>query len=87
MIGEYLGNRSNVTILEAFLKTFDFSETRIDEALRHYLETFRLPGEAPIISHLLEHFAEHWHVSGLSSSVEMRDVEVSVPPFAKFRVL
>ncbi|KAJ3644551.1 hypothetical protein Zmor_022276 [Zophobas morio] len=63
MIGEYLGNRSNVTILEAFLKTFDFSETRIDEALRHYLETFRLPGEAPIISHLLEHFAEHWHKS------------------------
>ncbi|XP_044272751.1 Golgi-specific brefeldin A-resistance guanine nucleotide exchange factor 1 [Tribolium madens] len=63
MIGEYLGNRSNVTILDAFLKTFDFTNTRIDEALRHYLETFRLPGEAPIISHLMEHFAEHWHKS------------------------
>jgi brefeldin A-resistance guanine nucleotide exchange factor 1 len=63
MIGEYLGNRSNVTILDAFLKTFDFTDTRIDEALRCYLETFRLPGEAPIISHLMEHFAEHWHKS------------------------
>ncbi|RZC32907.1 Sec7 domain containing protein [Asbolus verrucosus] len=63
MIGEYLGNRSNVTILDAFLKTFDFADMRIDEALRHYLETFRLPGEAPIISHLMEHFAEHWHKS------------------------
>lgn len=62
MIGEYLGNRSNVAILDAFLKTFDFTDMRIDEALRNYLETFRLPGEAPIISHLMEHFAEHWHV-------------------------
>lgn len=63
MIGEYLGNRSNVAILDAFLKTFEFTDMRIDEALRHYLESFRLPGEAPIISHLMEHFAEHWHVS------------------------
>jgi brefeldin A-resistance guanine nucleotide exchange factor 1 len=69
MIGEYLGNRSNVTILDAFLKTFDFTDTRIDEALRCYLETFRLPGEAPIISHLMEHFAEHWHVSGLHRKI------------------
>lgn len=36
---------------------------RVDEALRLYLETFRLPGEAPLISLLLEHFADHWHVS------------------------
>ena len=28
-----------------------------------YLETFRLPGEAPVISYILEHFADHWHVS------------------------
>ena len=28
-----------------------------------YLESFRLPGEAPVISYILEHFAEHWHVS------------------------
>ena len=28
-----------------------------------YLESFRLPGEAPVISYLLEHFADHWHVS------------------------
>lgn len=69
MIGEYLGNRSNVGILEAFLKTFDFCETRIDEALRLYLESFRLPGEAPIISHLLEHFAEHWHVRGKQEKI------------------
>jgi len=33
---------------------------RIDEALRIYLSEFRLPGEAPLISSLLEHFASHW---------------------------
>ena len=46
-------------------RSFNFDETRIDEALRMYLESFRLPGEAPIISYLMEHFADHWHVSTL----------------------
>ena len=46
-------------------RSFNFDETRIDEALRMYLETFRLPGESPVISYLLEHFADHWHVSPL----------------------
>ncbi|XP_059472257.1 Golgi-specific brefeldin A-resistance guanine nucleotide exchange factor 1 isoform X2 [Neocloeon triangulifer] len=61
MIGEYISNRKNLKVLEAFVKSFDFVELRIDEALRLYLETFRLPGEAPLISLVLEHFADHWH--------------------------
>lgn len=63
MIGEYISSRNNLQVLEVFVKSFDFTEMRIDEALRLYLETFRLPGEAPLISLLMEHFAEHWHVS------------------------
>lgn len=63
MIGEYVSNRNNLNILDAFVKTFEFVDVRIDEALRAFLETFRLPGEAPTISLILEHFAEHWHVS------------------------
>ncbi|XP_067141452.1 Golgi-specific brefeldin A-resistance guanine nucleotide exchange factor 1 [Centruroides vittatus] len=63
MIGEYLSNRKNLKVLEAFVRSFTFEDLRIDEALRQYLETFRLPGEAPLISLLLEHFAEHWHKS------------------------
>ncbi|CAG9864708.1 unnamed protein product [Phyllotreta striolata] len=63
MIGEYISNRGNLKILEAFVSTFDFTGIRIDEALRAFLETFRLPGEAPTISLILEHFAEHWHKS------------------------
>lgn len=62
-LGEYISNRNNLNILEAFVKTFNFEGVRIDEALRSFLETFRLPGEAPTISLILEQFAEHWHVS------------------------
>ncbi|KAJ9591988.1 hypothetical protein L9F63_001500, partial [Diploptera punctata] len=61
MIGEFISNRNNLTVLDAFVKSFDFTDTRIDEALRQYLETFRLPGESPLISLIMEHFAEHWH--------------------------
>ena len=35
---------------------------RVDEALRIYLSEFRLPGEAPLISALLENFAARWRV-------------------------
>lgn len=63
MIGEYVGSKKNQVVLEAFVKSFNFEDMRIDEALRLYLETFRLPGEAPVISWIMEHFAEHWHKS------------------------
>lgn len=65
MIGEYISKKKNVEskILETFVKSFNFANMRIDLALRQYLETFRLPGEAPLIFLVMEHFAEHWHVS------------------------
>lgn len=44
-------------------RSFNFEDLRVDEALRQYLEAFRLPGEAPVISYLIEHFSDHWHVS------------------------
>lgn len=64
-IGEYVSKRKSVEskILEHFVKSFDFTNLRIDAALRIYLETFRLPGEAPLISLVMEHFSDHWHVS------------------------
>lgn len=63
IIGEYLSNRKNIYILEEFVKSFNFSTMRIDEALRIFLETFRLPGEAPLISIVMENFAKHWRDS------------------------
>ena len=43
--------------------SFHFNDMRIDEALRTFLETFRLPGEAPVIQHILEVFSEGYFVS------------------------
>merc|ERR1719334_397681 len=61
MIGEYISNKKNLDIFKAFVKSFDFTGLRIDEALRDFLSTFRLPGEAPVISMIMEIFGEHWH--------------------------
>ncbi|XP_050390841.2 Golgi-specific brefeldin A-resistance guanine nucleotide exchange factor 1 isoform X2 [Patella vulgata] len=63
MIGEYICNRKNAAVLKAYVKSFNFEDLRVDESLRQYLEAFRLPGEAPVISYLMEHFAEHWSLS------------------------
>lgn len=40
---------------------FDFAGLRLDEALRQLLETFRLPGESPVIEFLMEHFSGYWY--------------------------
>ncbi|KAJ6661793.1 hypothetical protein lerEdw1_013315, partial [Lerista edwardsae] len=63
MIGEFVSDRKNVDLLESFVGTFVFQGLRLDEALRLYLEAFRLPGEAPVIHRLLEVFTEHWRKS------------------------
>ncbi|XP_026566755.1 Golgi-specific brefeldin A-resistance guanine nucleotide exchange factor 1 isoform X1 [Pseudonaja textilis] len=63
MIGEFVSDRKNVDLLDSFVRTFHFQGLRLDEALRLYLEAFRLPGEAPVIHRLLEAFTEHWHIS------------------------
>lgn len=63
MLGEYLSHKNNPIILNAFIDTFNLRGTRLDEALRLYLETFRLPGEAPLVSNLLEPFAVSWHIN------------------------
>ncbi|KAL0821482.1 hypothetical protein ABMA28_004950 [Loxostege sticticalis] len=70
MIGEYICKRSSrgeddceggSSVLGAFADSFDYTGLRIDQALRLYLETFRLPGEAPLIFLVMEKFAERWH--------------------------
>uniref|UniRef100_A0A8C9U5D5 Golgi-specific brefeldin A-resistance guanine nucleotide exchange factor 1 n=1 Tax=Scleropages formosus TaxID=113540 RepID=A0A8C9U5D5_SCLFO len=61
MIGEFVSDRKNMELLDSFVNTFTFQGLRIDEALRLYLEAFRLPGEAPVIQRLLETFTNNWH--------------------------
>uniref|UniRef100_A0A915DUN0 SEC7 domain-containing protein n=1 Tax=Ditylenchus dipsaci TaxID=166011 RepID=A0A915DUN0_9BILA len=62
-IAEYICNRKNPEVLKAFVQCFQFDNTRIDEALRRFLESFRLPGESAEISKIMQHFSEHWHKS------------------------
>ena len=47
-----------------FFRSFDFRNLKIHEALRIFLETFRLPGEAQIIERIMICFSQHWIVSG-----------------------
>ncbi|XP_061083550.1 Golgi-specific brefeldin A-resistance guanine nucleotide exchange factor 1 isoform X3 [Conger conger] len=61
MIGEIVSDRKHMELLDSFVNTFAFQGLRIDEALRLYLEAFRLPGEAPVIQRLLETFTDNWH--------------------------
>jgi brefeldin A-resistance guanine nucleotide exchange factor 1 len=63
VMGDYLSHRKNLGTLDEFVRSFDFAHMRIDESLRLFLETFRLPGEAPLISNVMEHFARHWRAS------------------------
>uniref|UniRef100_A0A672KS37 Golgi brefeldin A resistant guanine nucleotide exchange factor 1 n=1 Tax=Sinocyclocheilus grahami TaxID=75366 RepID=A0A672KS37_SINGR len=63
MIGEFISDRRNTDLLDSFVNTFTFQGLRIDEALRLYLEAFRLPGEAPVIHRLLETFTDNWQIS------------------------
>ncbi|XP_003377440.1 putative Sec7 domain protein [Trichinella spiralis] len=62
-IAEFIVNRKNRPVLDAFVKSFDFRKLRIDESLREFLESFRLPGEAAEISTIIEYYADHWHKS------------------------
>ena len=39
------------------------------DSLREFLEAFRLPGEAPVISNIMEIFSAHWMVHVYSCTV------------------
>lgn len=62
MIGEYLGegDEENVAIMHAFVDMLDFSGILFTDALRMYLQTFRLPGESQKIDRFMLKFAERY---------------------------
>ncbi|RDA82455.1 hypothetical protein CP532_6869 [Ophiocordyceps camponoti-leonardi (nom. inval.)] len=73
VLGDFLSKRGNEAILGAFIDQFDFSEKRIDEALRVLLETFRLPGEAPLIASIVESFSEKYCRGNTPDNVANKD--------------
>ena len=44
-------------------RRFSLHGSHLVDALRNFLESFRLPGESPIIARILETFSEHWLVT------------------------
>jgi len=61
-IGEYLGegDQKNVEIMHAFVDMMDFSKKRFVDALREFLQAFRLPGEAQKIDRFMLKFANRY---------------------------
>lgn len=61
-IGEYLGegDPENVAIMHSFVDLMDFNRRRFVDALRQFLQSFRLPGEAQKIDRFMLKFAERY---------------------------
>ncbi|KAI9739267.1 MAG: guanine nucleotide exchange protein for ADP-robosylation factor [Cirrosporium novae-zelandiae] len=62
MIGEYLGEGEpkNVAIMHSFVDGMNFTKRRFVDALRQFLQSFRLPGEAQKIDRFMLKFAERY---------------------------
>ncbi|KAG6332941.1 hypothetical protein ID866_6147 [Astraeus odoratus] len=62
MIGEYLGegDEVNVAVMHAFVDSLDFRKLGFLDALRLFLQAFRLPGEAQKIDRFMLKFAERY---------------------------
>ncbi|KZT24537.1 hypothetical protein NEOLEDRAFT_1094323 [Neolentinus lepideus HHB14362 ss-1] len=62
MIGEYLGegNEENIATMHAFVDILDLRNLTFVDALRTFLQTFRLPGESQKVERFMEKFAERY---------------------------
>ncbi|XP_057859507.1 brefeldin A-inhibited guanine nucleotide-exchange protein 2 isoform X2 [Cryptomeria japonica] len=62
LIGDYLGERDDFSlrVMHAYVDSFNFQDMQFDEALRLFLQGFRLPGEAQKIDRITEKFAERY---------------------------
>ena len=61
-LGEFLGegDQENIAIMHAFVDKMDFARVRFVDALRRFLQSFRLPGEAQKVDRFLLKFAERY---------------------------
>ncbi|KAF8380416.1 hypothetical protein HHK36_027902 [Tetracentron sinense] len=62
LIGDYLGEREELPlkVMHSYVDSFDFQGMEFDEAIRTFLQGFRLPGEAQKIDRIMEKFAERY---------------------------
>jgi hypothetical protein len=50
-------------VMHAYVDQLDFTGMSFDEAIRHFLQGFRLPGEAQKIDRMMEKFAERFCIN------------------------
>jgi brefeldin A-inhibited guanine nucleotide-exchange protein len=50
----------NIAIMHAFVDEMDFTDMKFTEALRFFLQAFRLPGEGQKIDRFMLKFAERY---------------------------
>ena len=73
VLGEYISKKSCEPLLAAFIDLFDFSNKRVDEALRDLLGAFRLPGESPLIERIVTIFSEKYCLNTTPEGVADKD--------------
>ena len=57
----------NISIMHAFVDELDFTEMKFTDALRLFLQSFRLPGEAQKIDRFMLKFAERYLMGNSST--------------------
>ncbi|KAG2187123.1 hypothetical protein INT44_004793 [Umbelopsis vinacea] len=60
-LGRYISNPDNSNVFHAFLDCFRLQGMRLDEALRTFLITFRLPSKYESLHYVISTFAKKWH--------------------------
>jgi guanine nucleotide-exchange factor len=60
--GQFLGHHgeNQISVMHKYADYFDFAGIEFDDAMRLYLDTFRLPGEAQQIDRIMEKFADRY---------------------------
>ncbi|GBG24000.1 Brefeldin A-inhibited guanine nucleotide-exchange protein 1 [Hondaea fermentalgiana] len=74
-VGEYLSEDPaykpfNHEVMQAYLASFDFAGVRIDRALRMFLASFRLPGEAQRVDRVVEAFGKQLYAQNTTPAPE-----------------
>jgi golgi-specific brefeldin A-resistance guanine nucleotide exchange factor 1 len=73
VLGDFLSKKGNDAILTSFIDLFQFDDKRIDEALRDFLGSFRLPGESALIERIITVFSEKYCASSVPPGIADKD--------------
>ncbi|XVN43531.1 MAG: T4SS guanine nucleotide exchange effector RalF [Candidatus Rickettsia vulgarisii] len=73
--GDYLSgpDQSNQNTLKSFVDQIDFKDKPFTSALREYLQTFKLPGEAQKIDRLVEAFSAKYYKDNNTQDIDGKD--------------